>query len=142
MPRPKKNDSRERPELSRLETEIMDVVWRLGECSSAEVIANYSKAGTAAGRRLAPTTIRTVLANLRKKGYLKPVPTIEPGFRLRPTVERDSVVRRTLKSLVAGLLGGSPRQAIAYLLKDENLNDADLEEILRLVDSQRKGNRP
>ncbi len=93
------------------------------------------------GRRLAPTTIRTVLANLRKKGYLKPVPTIERGFRLRPTVERDSVVRRTLKSLVAGLLGGSPRQAIAYLLKDENLNDADLEEIRRLVDSQRKGKR-
>ncbi len=141
MPRPKKNDSRERPELSRLETEIMDVVWRLGECSSAEVIANYSQANHPAGRRLASTTIRTVLANLRKKGYLKPVPTIEPGFRLRPTVARDSVVRRTLKSLVAGLLGGSPRQAIAYLLKDENLNDDDLEEIRRLIDSQRKGGR-
>src|SRR5579863_796383 len=136
MPRPKKTDARENPELSRLETEIMDVVWRLGECSSAEVIANYSKANSAASRRLAPTTIRTVLANLRRKGYLKPVPTIEPGFRLRPVVARESVVRRTLKSLVAGLLGGSPRQAIAYLLKDENLNDADLEEIRRLVDSQ------
>ena len=146
MPRPKKTDSRERPELSRLETEIMDVVWRLGECSSAEVIDTYSKAasstaGSSTTRRLAPTTIRTVLANLRKKGYLKPVPTIEPGFRLRPTVQRDSVVRRTLKSLVGGLLGGSPRQAIAFLLKDENLNDADLEEIRRLVDSQRKGKR-
>jgi len=141
MPRPKKTDARENPELSRLETEIMDVVWRLGECSSAEVIANYSKANSAASRRLAPTTIRTVLANLRRKGYLKPVPTIEPGFRLRPVVARESVVRRTLKSLVAGLLGGSPRQAIAYLLKDENLNDADLEEIRRLVDSQRKEKR-
>jgi len=141
MPRPKKTDSRERPELSRLETEIMDVVWRLGECSSAEVIDTYAKASSSTSRRLAPTTIRTVLANLRKKGYLKPVPTIEPGFRLRPTIERDSVVRRTLKSLVAGLLGGSPRQAIAYLLKDENLNDADLEEIRRLVDSQRKEKR-
>src|SRR5579872_197675 len=98
---PRHKQPRERPELSRLETEIMDVVWRLKECSSGEVIAEHSKV-----RRLAPTTIRTVLANLRKKGYLEPVPTIEPGFRLRPTVERDSVVRRTLKSLVSGLLGG------------------------------------
>ena len=141
MPR-RKSEPRERPELSRLETEIMDVVWRLGECSSAEVIANYSKASDSTGRRLAPTTIRTVLANLRKKGYLEPVPTIALGFRLRATVKRESVVRRTLKSLVAGLLGGSPRQAIAYLLKDENLNDADLDEIRRLVDSQRKRSAP
>jgi predicted transcriptional regulator len=141
MPK-RKTESRDRPELSRLETEIMDVVWRLGECSSTEVIAEYGKV-----RPLAPTTIRTVLSNLRKKGYVEPVATIEPGVRLRPSVERDSVIRRTLKSLVAGLLGGSPRQAIAYLLKDDNLNDADLEEIRRLIDSQqsnsqKKGKRP
>jgi predicted transcriptional regulator len=128
----KKNQPRERPELSRLETEVMDVVWRLGECSSTEVIAAFATV-----RPLAPTTIRTVLANLRKKGYLEPVPTIEPGLRLRPTVKRDSVVRRTLKNLVAGLLGGSPRQAIAYLLKDETLNDDDLDEIRRLIDSKK-----
>lgn len=128
----KKAEPAQRPELSRLETEIMDVVWRLGECSSTEVIAEYAPV-----RSLAPTTIRTVLANLRKKGYLEPVPTIEPGFRLRPTVARDSVIRRTLKNLVAGLLGGSPRQAIAYLLKDENLSDRDLDELRELIDSQK-----
>src|SRR5262245_25423072 len=96
----------ERPDLSRLETEIMDVVWRLGDCSSGEVIAEYAKT-----RRLAPTTIRTVLSNLRKKGYLEPIPTIEPGYRLRATVQRAAVARRSLKSLVASLFGGSPRQA-------------------------------
>ena len=58
--------------------------------------------------------------------------------RLRATVERESVARRTLKNLVANLFGGCPRQAIAYLLKDEKLDDADLEEIRRLIDSQRK----
>jgi BlaI family transcriptional regulator, penicillinase repressor len=138
----RKTPPRERPELSRLETEIMDVVWRLGECSSAEVIAAYSKV-----RRLAPTTIRTVLSNLRKKGYVEPVATIEPGVRFRPAVERESVIRRTLKSLVASLLGGSPRQAIAYLLKEETLSDTDVEELRRLIDSQKsnsqkKGKRP
>ena len=67
-----KDTSQSRPELSRLELEIMDVVWELGDCSSAEVIAAYRKK-----RPLAPTTIRTVLTNLRKKGYLEPIPTIE-----------------------------------------------------------------
>ncbi|MBI3466211.1 MAG: BlaI/MecI/CopY family transcriptional regulator [Planctomycetes bacterium] len=136
---PKKEGSKraERPELSRLELDIMDVVWELGECSSAEVIDAYT-----AKRPLAPTTIRSVLANLRKKGYLEPVPTIERGFRLRPLVNRESVAQRTLKGLIRTLFGGSPRQAIAYLLKEEAIDERDLEEIRRMLDNRRKGARP
>lgn len=126
--------SADRPELSRLEMEIMDVVWELGECSSAEVTAAYTKK-----RSLAPTTIRSVLANLRKKGYLEPVPTIERGFRLRALVNRESVARRTLRGLVHSLFRGSPQTAIAYLLKDENIDEADLDEIRRLIDTKRGG---
>jgi len=117
------------PELSRLELAVMGVVWKLGDCSSAEVIAEFTKR-----RRLAVTTIRTVLANLRKKGYLEPIPTIERGFRLRARVSRDAVAGRTLRGLVGSLFGGSPRQAIAYLLKNEHLDESELKEIRRLLD--------
>jgi BlaI family transcriptional regulator, penicillinase repressor len=121
------------PELSRLELAVMGVVWELGDCSSAEVIAEFTKR-----RRLAVTTIRTVLANLRKKGYLEPIPTIERGFRLRARVSRDAVAGRTLRGLVGSLFGGSPRQAIAYLLKSERLDEAELKELRRLLDEHRK----
>jgi BlaI family penicillinase repressor len=119
------------PELSRLELAVMGVVWELGDCSSAEVIAQFTKR-----RRLAVTTIRTVLANLRKKGYLEPIPTIERGFRLRARVTRDAVAGRTLRGLVGSLFGGSPRQAIAYLLKNERLDETELKEIRRLLDQK------
>ena len=127
------NGKAELPELSRLELAVMGVVWELGDCSSAEVIAAFTKR-----RRLAVTTIRTVLANLRKKGYLEPIPTIERGFRLRARVTRDAVAGRTLRGLVGSLFGGSPRQAIAHLLKDERLNETELKEIRRLLDEHRK----
>jgi BlaI family transcriptional regulator, penicillinase repressor len=130
----RKQDKTDLPELSRLELAVMGVVWELGDCSSAEVIAEFTKR-----RRLAETTIRTVLANLRKKGYVEPIPTIERGFRLRPRVSRDAVASRTLKGLVANLFGGSPRQAIAHLLKDERLGESELKEIRRLLDEQRGG---
>ena len=84
--------------LSRLEMSVMGVVWELGDCSSAEVTQAFSRK-----RPLAPTTIRSVLANLRKKGYLKPIPTIERGFRMRATVKRDAVARSTLGDLVKHL---------------------------------------
>ena len=134
MAKKDKDQNKARPELSRLELEIMDVVWELGDCSSAEVIAAYRKT-----RPLAPTTIRTVLTNLRRKGYLEPIPTIERGFRVRAIVNRQSVAQRLMKGLLSGLFGNSPRQAIAYLLKEENVTAADLDEIRRLIDSQRKG---
>ncbi len=120
-----------RPELSRLELSVMSTVWDLGECSSAQVIEAFRKR-----RKLAPTTIKTVLANLRKKGYLEPVPTIERGFRWRPAVSRSTIARRSLRELLKNLFDGSPRQAIAYLLKDEQLSDEDLHEIRRMIRSR------
>lgn len=117
------------PELSRLEQEIMNVVWQLGACSSAEVIQAYAKQ-----RKLAKTTIRTVLANLRKKGYLEPVPTIERGFRLRPTVSRETVARRSLKNIMGTLFGGSPKHLVTCLLKESNISEEELAEIRKMLE--------
>jgi BlaI family transcriptional regulator, penicillinase repressor len=132
MARRKKSD--EGPsELSRLEMEVMDEVWKLGECSSAEVIEAFAKR-----RRLAPTTIRTVLFKLKAKGYVEAVPTLERGFRLKPVINRESVVRRTLDRLQRSLFGGSPRQAIAHLLKSEQISAEELDELQRLIQARRE----
>ncbi len=131
-----KRELKSLPELSRLEQDIMNVVWDLGECSSAEVIDSYTKK-----RKLAKTTIRTVLANLRKKGYVKPVPSVERGFRMRALVSRESVAKRLLRGVVSSFFGDSPRQAIAHLLKEEKINESDLEEIRLMLDKRKRGKR-
>lgn len=133
----KKKNSPPLEELTRLEEDVMAVVWQLGECSSAEVIDAYNRAHDA----LAKTTIRTVLANLRTKGYLEPVPTVERGFRLRATVSRDAFVARTLRQLTRRLLGGNPRQAITCLLNDKDISEADLAEIQALIEARKKGTK-
>ena len=116
--------------LSDLEVEVMGVVWELGECSSTEVIETYCKR-----RRLAPTTIRTVLSNIEKKGYLTRVASFERGHRFRPAVKREDVAGHSLKRVIANLFDDSPRLAVAYLLKDERLADEDLQEIRRLLEA-------
>lgn len=123
-------------ELSRLELEVMDEVWKLGECSSSEVIEAFAKR-----RPLAPTTVRTVLSKLRAKGYVEAVPTIERGARFRPSVARESVVRRTLDRLREDLFGGSPRQAIAYLLGSEEISEEELDELRGLIEARRRGRK-
>ena len=120
--------------LSPLELEIMTVVWNLGECTSGEVIAEYQKS-----RPLANTTIRTVLSNIRKKGYLDVVPSVEPRIRFRAKVTRESVARRSIKQLLSNLFQGSPREAIRILLQEENIDAKDLAEIRRLIDEYDNG---
>lgn len=111
----------------------MNLVWGLGESTSADIIDAFTK-----HRPLAPTTIRTVLANIEEKGYLERVPTTERALRYRPSFPRETVATQTLQQLVGRLFGGSPKAAIAQLLADEELDAAELEEIQKLVSRRRK----
>lgn len=133
----KKRKAEDLKELSDLELAVMDVVWAAGECSSAEVVERFQ-----ARRALAATTIRTVLASIERKGYLERIPTVERGLRYRPRVPREAVAGRSLRKLVSSLFGGSPRDAMAYLLSESDIDDADLDEIGRMIaDHKRKGGR-
>ena len=130
-----RSDSADRPPLGELELEVMLVVWELGECTSGDVIAAFEKKRD---RALAASTIRNVLAKLRAKGYVQPVPSIGRGFLLRPSVARESIARGRLRSLLGSLFQGSPAQAIAHLLEDTRLSDAELAEIRRLIEARRR----
>jgi len=123
-------------DLSKLELDVMDTVWSLGECSTADVIGAYQSK-----RTLADTTIKTVLSNIRKKGYIELVPTTERGYRFRATVSRDSVAGRSLRQVVSKLFGGSPRQAILHLLNEERISKDDMREIQRMLDEHKQGGR-
>ncbi len=126
------------PALSRLEQRIMGIVWKLGECSSAEVIAENNRE-----HPRAETTVRTVLSNLRRKGYVELVPTIERQHRFRPAVSQDEVGRASLKDLIAGLFAGSPRRALMYLIKEEDIADEDIEVLWKAIqERKRRENAP
>jgi predicted transcriptional regulator len=133
MAKREKTDSR--PPLSPLELAVMNAVWELGECSTRQAIDAYN---ARAARRLAPTTIRTVLSSLRRKGYMEPVATVEPGLRLRPAVAREPVRRGLLRQLVAQLFDGSPGEAIAHLIRNEKIDAQEIDELRRMLDEARK----
>jgi predicted transcriptional regulator len=128
-----KRSPKARPPLSGLELEVMNLVWDLGESTSADIIDAFAK-----HRPLAPTTIRTVLANIEEKGYVERVPTTERALRYRPSFPREAVATQTLQQLVGRLFGGSPKAAIAQLLADEELDAAELAEIQKMVSRRRK----
>lgn len=122
--------------LTALEEEIMRTVWELGECSSNEVLKAHANV-----RKLAPTTIRTILTKLYEKGYVERIPTVERGYRLKPTISRETVAARLVSRIVSTFYGGSPHLLVANLLKEEDVDEETLRKIEDLLQKRPEGGK-
>jgi BlaI family transcriptional regulator, penicillinase repressor len=122
--------------LTRRERQIMDVLYRRGRATAAEVMAalpgepNYS-------------TVRTQLRVLEEKGH---VGHEEEGLRYvyAPAVPRHAARKSALKHLVETFFDGSAEQVVAAVLGGEaaRLSDDDLKRIAELVaDARKEGSR-
>ena len=122
--------------LTRRERQIMDVLYRLGRATVAEVMAalpgdpNYS-------------TVRTQLRVLEDKDHVRHE---EEGLRYvyAPAVPRHAARRSALKHLVETFFDGSAEQVVAAVLGGEasHLSDDDLKRIAALVaDARKEGGR-
>lgn len=135
MGRKKKSNAGGEPELTGLELEIMQAIWKRGNATAAEV-------GEELKRPLAGTTIHTVLANLKAKGFIEPIPTVERVLRFAPVVAREKVATRSLRQVMRDFFGGSPQLLLAHLLKEEKVSESELAELKAMLrDSKKKENR-
>jgi predicted transcriptional regulator len=121
--------------LSRRERQIMDVVYKLGKVTAADVIENIPSPPTNAA-------VRRMLAILEEKGYLRHAVDGQ-RYIYSPTVDREKASRSALEHLTDTYFDGSPVQTVATLLdiSASRLSDEELEELKKLIDSARKEGR-
>lgn len=119
--------------LSRRESQIMDVVYRLGEASVADVVEEMPD-------EPGYNTVRVTMSNLEKKGHLT---HREEGQRYvyRPSIPADEAKRSEMGHLLKTFFSDSPSQAILTLLdmRGERLGEQDLEEIAEWIRAARDG---
>ncbi|MFP6583593.1 MAG: BlaI/MecI/CopY family transcriptional regulator [Candidatus Hydrogenedentota bacterium] len=120
-------------QLSKLEMSVMKVVWELGECTSRQVIERYCQ-----DRNLADTTLRTVLANLRTKGFVTVLPSTSRELLYAPAVEKNEVKKSVMLEMLGNLFDGSPKHAILHMIESETVDDDELAEIEKLIENYRK----
>ena len=121
--------------LSRREREIMDVLHALGDRASADEIRG--------GLTDPPSysAVRAMLVKLEVKGAIR---HRAEGLRYiySPTATRASAQRKAVDRLMRVFFGGSPSQAAAALLKQEQWSDAELDALRRQIEQVRKNRRP
>jgi BlaI family transcriptional regulator, penicillinase repressor len=118
--------------LTDLQLSVMKALWRVGTGTLAEVHA--AMAGV--GRSLAPTTVATVLQRLSTQGWVKHRKRGRQ-FEYCALVDEKEAAAGALERMVSAFFGGKVSALAAQLLESENLSEAELAEMRRLI--ERKG---
>ena len=116
--------------LTEKEEEVMRKLWKKDEMIAREVWEQYAEP------RPHFNTVLTFLRILEQKGWVKHR-TIGNTNLYTAIVSREEVGRNSLKAIIKNFFNGSAAGMVNALLKDENLSDKEIKELIDLVENQK-----
>lgn len=122
-------------DLSRRERQIMDLLYRAGKATAAEVLDGLPDAPSY-------SAVRALLRILETKGHVRHE---EEGraYVYMPITRRSDARQSALSHLLKTFFDNSAEQAVAALLaiKGEKMSAAELERMSKLIDRAKKEGR-
>lgn len=116
--------------LSRRERQIMEILYRRGRATAAEVLEDLPDPPTY-------SAVRAALRLLEEKGHLAHAMDGK-RYVYRPTTPRSRARSTALRDLVRTFFGGSTEQVINALLEEQKPSSAELERLAKLIDQARE----
>ncbi len=86
-------------------------------------------------RKIAYTTVMTMMKILEKKGYLKKQ-LRDRAYLYRPTEPQTVVLRKMVREFIRHVFNGSAEPLLAHLVEDRSISEKELQELMRLVRKQ------
>jgi predicted transcriptional regulator len=113
--------------LTGQELQIMKIVWELESATVRDVYEALLER-----RRIAYTTVMTMMNILEEKGYLKKR-LQERAYVYQARLPKNQVIKAMVRDFVDRVFNGSAEPLLVHLVKDRRLSEKDLEEISRLI---------
>jgi|SRR6185295_14141462 predicted transcriptional regulator len=113
--------------LTPQELEIMKVVWSRRAATVRDV---YEDLRTR--RRIAYTTVMTMMNILERKGHLKKR-TGGRSFLYQPARPKREVLRAMVREFLDRVFGGAAEPLLVQLVQDRRLTERDLSELARRI---------
>ena len=116
----------------------MKVIWRRGEATVRDVYEEML-----AQRKIAYTTVMTMMGILEDKGYLTKTQG-ERAYIYRPTQPRQRVVGAMVQEFVNRVFDGSAKPLLLQLVEGRHLSKKEVDEIAKILDERKaaKEKRP
>jgi predicted transcriptional regulator len=113
--------------LTKLELQIMQVIWRRGTSNVGEVQEGLEQ-------RLAYTTVQTMLNILHRKGKLKR--SLQGrAYEYSATVTEARAVSHALRDMVDRMFGGSSEELVMSLIKSKQIDAKKIAELSRRLEA-------
>ena len=106
---------------------MMEVLWHKGQATVAEIV-DYLP-----GSRLAYSSVLTMMRILEQKGYVEHEREGR-AFIYRPLVNREQARKSVVGYLLKRFFNNSPELLVVNLLEHEEIGDAELKRLKRLID--------
>jgi predicted transcriptional regulator len=118
---------RPHPTLTGQELAIMKIVWRRGQATVRDVYEEIRES-----RRIAYTTVMTMMNILETKGYLKK-DRHDRAYLYRPARPERAVIGGMVREFVNRVFDGAASPLLVHLVTDSRLSDTERRELLRLI---------
>jgi predicted transcriptional regulator len=125
VPRPKS------PGLTDAELRLMEVVWKKGLATVADVVD-----GVTGDPPLAYSTVLTTLRILENKGYLVHSKQGR-AFTYKPTVERQAARESAVRHLLRRFFDGSPELLLLNLLESKEVSANELARLRKRIKEEK-----
>ena len=105
----------------------MKIVWDLEKCTVRDVYETLLER-----RKIAYTTVMTMMKILEKKGFLKKTQD-DRAYVYRPSQPKQNVIRGMVREFVNRVFNGSAEPLLVHLVEEKGLTPDELTEIARLA---------
>lgn len=110
------------------ELEIMKVVWQRDSATVRDVYESLLER-----RKIAYTTVMTMMKILESKGYLKKYRQ-DRAFVYRPTRTKDKAIAGMVREFMNRVFNGSVEPLLVHLVKARHIREKDLQKIVRMLE--------
>lgn len=118
----------EQKTLTKLELQMMQVIWRRGPSSVSDVQEGLEN-------ELAYTTVQTMLNILCRKGKLKRK-LVGRAYEYRAVVSEEKASGSALRDLVERMFGGSAEELVMSLIKTKQIDAKRISELSKQIEEE------
>jgi len=118
--------------LGKLQAEVMDIVWELGDATVAQVVERIARE-----RPVTYTTVLVAMQKLRKSGWLSHR-SEGRAHVFQATRTKEDIGASQLKELLKSVFAGDAKLLLNNLLDEHPLSDEELRELRKLIERRRR----
>lgn len=117
--------------ISDAELEVMQILWRMGQATSFDIIDNINKNWN-------ESTVRTLINRLQSKGAIESIARNGKVYTYKPIINEEEYKVVESSSFLKKMYEGSVNNLLLNFVKQKKLSKEDLEDLIKLIDEEEK----